>query len=171
MTKTEFNKSKAIPSISIESQLLIDRLQKCSVGETATYDELSTVIGRNVQREGRGPLTTAMNRLMRDDGRVFECVRGLGVKRLPDNEILDVGQCYIGRAHRAAMRGHQKILCIKSDGYDSLSNEDKIKYNTSRSMLGVLEHITKPSKVKAIEGRVADAQSQLPPAKMLELFK
>ena len=102
---------KAIPEISIESTLLIDRLKTLEVDEVVTWDELSNLIGRDVRKEAYHNLGTARNRLLRDERMVFECVRKVGVKRLSDDGIVVSAESGLQRIKRASRRSFRKLSC------------------------------------------------------------
>lgn len=161
--------SKAIREISVDSQVAMKRLSQAKVGQTITYDELSTLLGRNVQREARYCLQTACRRLLTDERMVFEAVRGVGMKRLDDVGIVDVGQHYIRRVHNTARRGAKKLMCVQE--FDKLPNDKKVEHNASLSVLGMLNHVTKNKEIAKIEKKVEQASGQLPLAKMLEHFQ
>lgn len=160
------NDKKAIQQLSIDAKMIYDQLIIASVGDTVTYAELTSLIGRDVQQKGRGALITARRRARNIDRIIFGTVRDSGLLRLNDTEIVETGEGTLRHIRRAARRGAQKVLCVQN--FNSLPNEKKIQHNTFVSMFGVMAEITKPNKIKAIEKRVESAQAVLPVAKMME---
>jgi len=156
---------KSIFEISPDTQLLIARLEKMQKGECVQYDELSKIIGRNVQMN-RSSLLSA-RRILQRQGMVFDAVSGVGIKRLDDIGIVKASQGHVFRAYQAARRGAQKLSCVD---YDTLNNEDKITHNTSASILGAIALVAKPSNTKKLLKAVQEARETLPTAKTLELF-
>jgi len=159
---------KTIPSLSIDTKLLGDRLSALSVGSILTYEDLSGSIGRNVRLEARSNLTSAIHRLLRD-GYVFATVRGVGIKRLSDQEIIGVGLDVVQKVRRAAGRAQTKLAAVQD--FDSLPRDSKTQHQVAMSVLGVLRHMTKSTTVKKLESRVAAVQSELPLTLTLEALK
>lgn len=161
---------KAIAELSIDTQTLERRLLTVGVGETVSYDELSGLIGRDVQNGARGLLTTARRRLLKNNQMVFDAVANQGVKRLGDEAIASLGDPAINRIHNAARRGVQRITCVQD--FDKLPNALKVKHNMSVSLLGAMAHMTRSSSIKKLETRVTNAQHDaMPVAKFLEAMR
>ena len=116
-----------IGALSIEAQLLRDHLKAHMGVDLVTYAALSEIAGRDVQRAGRGPLDTARRILQREDNIVFGVVRGEGLKRLSDPEIVKAGHASVAATRRTARRGIRKLACAD---YANLDNGDRISHNT-----------------------------------------
>lgn len=159
--------NKSIPEMSVETRLLLQRLEKAAVGETVSYAELTNLCGRDVQGPARGMLYSAMRATL-SSGVVFATVRKTGVKRLADNEIVGVGEAAIPRIRRLARRSVRKLTAVQD--FDAMPNEAKIRHNTMVSMLGAVAHVTGSKTVKEVQLRVAAAQNALPLRKTLAAF-
>jgi len=159
---------KTIPSISIEAQTLIRRLRTMEVGETIAYGELSTLIGRDVQKE-RGTLYTAMNRLREDECMMFGCVRAKGIKRLSDEEIVDSGEYSMDRIRREARRGIKKLDAVVA--FDELPEEKRVRHNMVKTILYMNEKVTAKKVQKQLEEAVTAQSAALPLVKALEAFQ
>jgi len=159
---------RTIPGLSIDTKTITDRLAKASVGEVVPYSELTLLIGRDVQHEARPTLSSALRRLG-NEGIVFGCVRGLGVKRLTDAEIVGVGPATLSKIRRAARRAQTKLAAVAD--FDALPRAAQTTHNMSLSVLGVLSHLTKGSTVRLLEGRIEQAQAALPLAKTLDALR
>jgi hypothetical protein len=159
---------RSIPELSVDSQVLMKRLAGVAVGETVTYTELSTLIGRNVQTSARGYLTTARRRLKRDDQMVFAAVQNLGVKRLDDLGLVQAGQSGMEHVRNHTRRVVQTLGCVA--GYAALPPEVQRAYNLTTAQAGMLLHVTKPAVVKQIEAHLL-ALADAVPAKFLEAVK
>ena len=164
---TEVATKQPIFKLSVDTQLVIDRLMKAQVGEVVTYADLSAILGRNIQYASRGCLTTACKRLQADHAIVFGTVRSVGVKRLNDSEKVAAGLSSIPKIRSQARNGAKRIVCAQ---YDALSKEDKVKHNTGLSFLGVMGEMTKPKIQLALAERVKEAQDKLPLQRTLEFF-
>lgn len=162
------DKPKAIPEISVDAQTLIARLRKMQKGELVSYHELSALISANVQQGARGYLNTARNRLLMDEAMVFEAVRGIGIKRMDDAQIISVGEQATNKIHRASKRALRKLNC--SD-MGNLTQEQKAELNMSTSVTGVIALMTKPSKLALLRASVKAVENRLPINRTLEIFK
>jgi hypothetical protein len=149
-----------LPLISQNSLDLASTLRTLQPGEVIPYFRLSQTIGRNVQREGYGCLTTARRLLQRENRILFSPVKGVGLKRLTDSEITSIGPQTLLRINRSSRQGAQKLTCIKK--FASLTNEEKIRHNTALSILGVFFEISQSKSVNRIGQTVAVLQKQLP---------
>jgi len=162
-------KPKAIPELSIESQLLVDRLVTVDAGDVISYEKLAEAIGQPVRSgTGRNRLQTARRILQRDHGVVFEAVIGVGLKRMDAAGCVRVGSAYRQRIRRAAKRGLSKLLCADPA---KLTNEQKTEYHATASHLGVLHHLTGRAATKQLAAAVEKTDQRLPVAKTLAAFQ
>jgi hypothetical protein len=76
----------------------------------------------------------------------------------------------MAKIRRASRREGKRITHGVRD-FNALPNDLKIKHNAAVSMFGVFEHMTKPTQIKKLEGKVEQAHESLPLAKTLEAFK
>jgi len=159
---------RTIQELSIDSRTIYDRLVKVEIDEFIPYSDLTDLIGRSVQYEARGNLNTARNMARREHGMVFGVVIGEGLKRLKDEEIVGIGMKAVKAIGKASRRAMSKLICVKE--FDKMSSDVQTKHNTMLSILGVMNAISKPKKIEALEGRVASAQKRLPLSKTLEAF-
>jgi len=158
---------RTIPGLSIDTKLIYDLLSKCDPGDIVAYRTLSELISRDVQGAARSCLQSAMRRLV-NDGVVFSCVRGVGIKRLSDSEIVGEGPATLAKIRRAVRRAGRKLQAVQD--YDSLSHESQIAHNATISMFGALNHMSQPKTFKKLEGKIEETRASLPLAKTLELI-
>lgn len=157
-----------IQKLSIDSQLIAERMMQVEIGQLVTYEVLSEVIGQDVTGDhGRGCLATARRMLQRDSQMVFDAVRGVGLKRLSDAEIVQSGARSVRRVRSAARRGSRLLTSVGD--FDSLPASDKLRHNATLSVLGAIEAISSAGSVKKVEQRVT-AASPLPIAATLAAF-
>ena len=64
--------------MSADARLLMQHLDTLNIGDITTYDELSKIISRDVKTV-LFALKTAEKRLLRDAGKVFGVIRGVGI--------------------------------------------------------------------------------------------
>lgn len=160
---------KTIAELSVDSNLLFDAISKAEAGQVFTYLELSAIVGRDVTKEARGNLYTAIRKARNECGIVFATTIKVGIKRLADTEIAAVGDQALHRIHSTAIRTSRKLTCVVD--FDAMPNESKVKHNTALSMFGAISQATRPQAVRKISDKVSAAQSALPSAAVLELFK
>ena len=152
---------------SIESQRIEQRLATVEVGEFVSYDDLSEIGQKDVRTNGRGNLETAKNRLRRDKQMVFDTVRGEGVRRANDAEIVAGCNRNINTIRNASRRGAKRIACAN---YETLTATEKVQHNTMASQFGALYSLTSQASRKTIETKVKAANATLPPPETLKAF-
>lgn len=162
---------KTIQPISIDAQVLLNRLKQAQPGQIIFYSELTGLIKRDVQTQpGYGACMTARNRLMRDEGMIFSPVHNHGLKRLTEEEVASSGGHGITRIRKLAGRERMKLHCgVKN--FESLSNAAKIAHNTAASIYGMMQMFSKKKTIEKIETAVTVQNGKLPSAKILEMFK
>ncbi len=157
----------SIPELSVDAQVLARRLETVKPSEVITYAELTGLIKRDVQHEAASVLTSARRVVQREHRAVFAAVIKVGLKRLDPSGIVGFGEAGIQKMHRTARRTARTIACAD---YDALPNAEKIRFNTTSSLLGAMELATKPARIKALSAAVANAAAKLPTAEVLQLF-
>lgn len=162
------SEKKTIPTISIEAQEIVKLLLTAEIGQIITYAELNAVCLGDVQNGKRGALYTACKRVFHDENRVFQTVRDVGVKRANDEDIINEAGVGIAQVHRQLGRKLKKLNAVND--YDALPKQKQIEYNARVSQIGALYLITKPSKSKQIEGKVAEANQKLALKETMQLF-
>lgn len=160
--------TKAIPEISVDSQVILARLKTMRKGDVVTYDELTKLIQSDIRKKSYYCLNTARRRLLMDDGMVFESVRGVGIKRMDDEQIISIGEQSERKLHKLSRNAMRKLGCANTD---NLTNEQRIDLYAHCSAIGAIALITKPSKLKLLKAAVKSSESRLPVNKSLEIFK
>lgn len=155
---------RPIAQISIDTRVLIDRLEKSAEGEVIPYDELNKLLGRDVRTVARHNVQSAMRHL-ESRGMVFSTIRTVGIKLLTDSERVGEGDTGINKVRRCARRAAKRLRFNK---FEALSNEEKTRTLTAQSVLGAVTQFTKPTAVKRISESVETGV--LPVGKTLQLF-
>ena len=162
-------KKKPIAQLSIEARLLHMRLKEVKIGERISYEELKVVASADVRKGARSALRTARLIAQRDDQIVFECLKGEGLVRLDDKQIVATGDGALRRMGRLCRRSAKTMTCVN---WGKLSNDDRIRHNTRLSMLGAVERMTRPAGIRKLEATVGtDQAGQLPVGRTLEAFR
>lgn len=154
--------------MSIDTRLVYEALKKAAIGEVVSLSAISQELGRKVGGEDSS-IQSAIRRLLKTDGIVFENVRGVGYKRLRDEEIVNSSERDREGLRRKARKIVKKLTCVQD--FDALPNELKVKHNAAVSGFGAIAAILTPGSMKKLEAHVERASQQLPLAKTLEAFR
>lgn len=155
---------QTIAELSIDTRLIIERLDKAAIGDVVSYSELSGIIGRDISTAYH--LTRTARKKLLASKKYFEPVPGVGFKRCNDSEKVASGGTYITKSRRACKRG--ATITTSVDNYDTMSKDDQIRHNSQLSLMLTIRAMSTPSKLKAIESRVEDAQQSLTMKKTLD---
>ncbi|SCM71564.1 hypothetical protein KL86PLE_100265 [uncultured Pleomorphomonas sp.] len=151
---------------SAETRLITQELAKCAKGEIIPYERICEVVSRPLD-DIRGNIATAMRRVLRDKDFVFSAVRGVGLKRLTDAEIVADGSARTTALHKSAARAVERQS--KAD-FDSLTNEQKIRFSAEMSVNSAIAMMTRESSIKKVEAKVPPAARELPTNDTLSMF-
>ena len=147
--------------LSSDSAAIVEAIKGVAVGETITYSTMSKLIGRDITKF-RGALETARRSIQRDLRMVFDVVRGVGMIRLTDSEIVDLSDKARDHARRHARRTAKKLVCVD---YMALTKEKQTKHNAALSMFGILSELTTSASQKRLEAKVEIVGTRLPSAR------
>lgn len=164
--ETEVNK-RTFPEQSVDVRLVADRLRQAKPDEVIPYQVFNEIIRGDVQFKQAWVLMQARKVVLREDRMVFECVRGVGLKRLTDSGISGIGEQSIAHIHRHSARATKKMACAD---YATLGNEEKIRYNAHLSVLGALRAVTTKRKIEKLEIAAGEQNRQLALKDTLKLF-
>lgn len=162
----EVNPKKPMFQLSIDTKMLAERLQKTSVGDTVTYEECSKIVSRDVTNGARHVLQAARRYCEAHYNMLFGCVHRVGLKRLNDSEIVDLGESTLKHVRRTSLKTARRIA--QCADYEKLSEQKKIKHNTYASVLAMLGTALTEKRIAKIEERVKDTQRALPLAQTLK---
>lgn len=138
-----------------DTERLIRHLQTVKVGDFVTYDDLSSIIGRDI-RENRGLLETARNALS-EDRFFFLTERGEGVYRGTDKEWFEEIDSKTRRhVKRTARKANKRLGYVVSE---ELAPEDRTRLAMAQTILGMHEALERPKAQKAIT-MLCDAEGQ-----------
>jgi len=88
-----------------------------------SYDSIENEMSKSID-DLRAALHNARTYLERDEGIVFECVRGSGYTRLNDSEKIHSTKKFTRRIRRTAVKGITRINTVKEK--HNLNNEDQL---------------------------------------------
>ena len=154
-----------------DTRFLIDFLRASADGEreTVTYEKINAALGRDVQRDARGSLLSAIKYLQREERLVFWTIRNVGVRLLEDPEVVSTAEVGLQRIRREAARTGRRVAAVRD--FDSLPSEFKVKHNAALSYTAAILFFSKAKQLKRLESKIADAGTLLPVARTLDAFK
>lgn len=144
-------KQSPIPTISAETEILCNRLAKLAPGESVSYDELSKIIRQNVRGVAAHTLASARRKARHDHGVVLVTIRTQGVKRAKGLDYDGITKQATASIRRKARKALKESLLMPQEEFAELPNAGKVALNTSRSMLGVIDHASSPQVYRKIE--------------------
>lgn len=154
--------------IATDTRLLYQELTKVKVGEEITYTALAKEMGREIK--GSDPyLQSAIRRAFHLDGAVFDNIRGVGYRRLNDQEIVAASAGDTDALRRKARRSAKRLTAIED--FTALPPEARIEHNARLSIFGAIVSMTKQAAIEGVRTQVSSAGHELPFAKTLEAFR
>jgi hypothetical protein len=152
---------------SPDTRLLRAKLKSIEIGQSVTYAELSQVISRPVSGSSV-PLRSALRGLLHDEQRVFGVIRGVGVKRLADPEIVEASDSDVDSIRRKAKKAARKLTAIQD--YAQLDPAHQLAHTARLSIVGAIASMTTDKAIKKIEAVSSGRASELPIAETLRAF-
>ena len=154
--------------LAIDTTLLLHMFRKVKIGELITFEELGEVLKRPVN--SADPYVQSAKRIAQKEMQtVFYSDHGIGYYRLSDEEITTkVPNKLVVSFRRSCKRG-KKLLSYARD--ELLSNEAKIRRNTSMAYIGVIEQASKKSSQLGLEEKQRVSDTVLPIKDTLEFLR
>lgn len=160
---------KAIPELSVDTQVLERMLKATAIGDIVTFGAMTEAIKRDVQKEARGNLRTARHRLRKTDHMVFGAVTNVGVKRLNDEGKIAAARGHVHRGRNQFKQARTTAAAV--DDFGKLPNHLKVEHNVIVAQAGALLHMTSTKSTKTLEGKIGDGTKSFKPKESLELMK
>lgn len=135
--------------ISPDVEALVAALADVSPGSAITYQQLTDVIGRDVQKH-RHLIDSARRIAQREHGAVFSVEIGVGLSRLTLEQLPTVGSTARSRIRSTARRG-AKALRQGSARANDIPPEVQRKLNAEISSLALVEHIASDKQAAPVE--------------------
>ena len=169
-TINDQEKKKTVGQASYETRQLVQKLTavvKAESYDVVPYSELSRLIGYDVQRDGYSYLKSAREIVGRETGRLIGVVPCDGVKLLTPEEQVAIGEDSVQRLKRSTSKSIRRIGRVQ---VDKLTDDQRIDFHTTASVLGAVHLFTKPKSVAKIEDAVSKAADKLAIGDTLKLF-
>lgn len=156
--------------MSADTRLLRQRLATVGIGETITYEELGAEVSKAVNA-GFPSLNSARQSLLRNEQMVFAPIRGVGLKRLGDADIVKASDRSVQRVRNAARQGVRQLAAVQD--FASLPPKDQLAYTTKMSVMVAVSSMVSNRALTKAEDKVAlsGRTKELPISETLEMFK
>jgi hypothetical protein len=159
------NGKRGIQAKSQDTLIVENRLRKTEPGDVVTYDELSTLLGRDVRLHCRSNMMTARHTLV-GESIFFDCVPNEGYRRLTTNEAAFASDNHRERIASTARRGLRHLRHVP---FDDLTDEAKKKHLTMSAQFGAIQLFGSTKATKKIEAAVKST-SPMAIGETLKLF-
>ena len=137
--------------LSSDTRLLYQYLSKAKIGDIFSYEAMGKTIGREIS--GAFPaLYSARRKLQQDNNFIFGAIRGVGYKRLSDDEVVDSASSDRKRLSNGSKRAVKKLMRVQD--YDGLSPKKKAEHAAAMSVFTAVAAMTNEKAIKRIEGVV-----------------
>ena len=152
---------------SAETQAVVKRLLNTQVGDIVTWDEIGKTANTGSMLAIRSASASARRILLRENAYVFSAVHGIGIKRLDDSEIVDLGRARVTHVRRYT-RKTKGIL--SSFDITKLTPEKKTEALLLQAQTGAIELSSSLATSNKLEQKILQG-SQLQVGDILSLFK
>ena len=123
------------PQSEIEVATASRLLEALPIGATLTYADIKASVGRDVHKESGYILIRAVKRAETATGGRYATVRGIGIRRLPTEEIPGIGAVTRRRIRRAAGKAFDRLSNVKAN---DLTQATQARIDVERSLLGAV---------------------------------
>jgi hypothetical protein len=147
----------AIFEMSPDTRFLRQKLRALGQGVEVSYADLGKEIGKEVGG-GFPALQSAVRGLLKE-GYVFSPIRGVGLRRLTDAEIVSASDGDITSLRRRAKRAAKKLSSVE---YQKLTPAQQLAHTAKTSIMGAVASMTTDRAVNAIEKVAGGKAGELP---------
>lgn len=116
---------------------ILDALRGCN--RDISWSAIAQAAGEPLA-EIRQTIINARRYLERDEGIVFETIRGFGLRRLTDAEKVESAKTFRRKIRRTAVRGVTRIDAVRDMG--ALSNADQLAATIQRTIFQAVQRET-----------------------------
>lgn len=160
--------NKTFPDRLPETSRLISFLEPQSISTIVSYPEISEIIRRNAQGDGRGIVGSAIKWLQNNKSQIWGTVRRVGLKRLDDGEIVDKGRSNLRKVNRTANRAAKVVRCVR---YENLSRDQKQEHDALLVGLRTIQLFSRKDGFEKVKAAIPENGAILPDVKkVMELF-
>lgn len=146
------------PPRSPETDALVQALLTVMLGETVSYDSLAQAAGITVESL-HSRMGSARHIAQRDEGAVFQTIRGTGLRRLSPDDAAAIGKATRGGIRRTTGRALKAMGALANSG-NGLSPEARRAYDNERAVLGTVQAFTTSAAMKRVEAIPEDRRAR-----------
>lgn len=168
MAEAARNSRRPMFQRSADADTLIRLMEKATVGQMFTYEAMNRAIGR-AGKVRPACLSTALHHLGKAHGLGFQTVKGEGVRRASDAELVDEAHSGVPRKMKAVTRWAGRRLALVTP--ESLDADHLPKYHATGTLGAILRQAALPGVAKRIHAQVMDSGKPLPLAIALKLIE
>ena len=150
---------------SEETKKVIAKLESTTIGQIIPWNELSAAVGGDVQK-ARACIVTARKNLLNDKQMVFAAVRGVGLKRIANADVVRNEGMVSSRIRCQVKRSMKRLSTVDPA---SLEGSDKTDYAVTSATLGAISLCTS-KKFEGVANQLAISNGNLAPEETLKLF-
>jgi hypothetical protein len=154
--------SSCIGETSADTEKVYNLLCNVPIGDTVAYKTIDLILGKSCPVWIRD---SARNMALRDDRIVFGTRTNIGYKRLDDAEVVENTSSTFRKIQRNTERERMRLSSVN---FESLQPAMKSKHSASAAILAVMYEMSKPKRVKKIEGMVEKSAYKLSMVQTLE---
>lgn len=136
--------------LSSDTRFLKQRLEKMAVDEFISYADLGAVISKTIG-SACPALISARNILLRENNMVFGVVRGAGLKRLSDKDIVRASEQDRFSIRRKARKATKKLA---SADYTKLSSREQLDQTIKMSVFAAISQTTSDATSRRLEKHI-----------------
>lgn len=136
---------------SAETIKLLALLSAANVGQVVTYEDMSAAIGRNVREFDRAAIYSARRMVQAEYRFVFATVTNVGLKRLSDNEIVELSGDDRTRIRKTVKRGLQRLAVTD---YAKLDDKSRHAHLVASAQLAAAGAMVEEKAAKRIASKV-----------------
>lgn len=153
---------RSSPEREAEIRTLSGLLREIPLGEVLSYAAMTEAIGRDVRGDARVSLLAARQTVEREpEGRRFETLRGVGIKRIETADIPGIGAATRRKISRTARRGHARLCGITAN---DLTPEVQKQIDFERSMLGAITLASSSRTAAKVQKATPGTSGEIPAA-------
>lgn len=154
---------------------IFNALCAVSPDQGINFDQINTAAGPefDVRNGAKHLLQWAVKQAERATGCPFVSVRGVGIKRLPTNQAVEVGASGLVKTGRAAKRTYDRLKAIGGTG-NELDPHTRGILSVQMGVCGAIKTIANPKsfdKLKAAVLKPGAVAKPIPPKSVLDHFR
>ena len=111
--------------------------------DAISYDAIISAAGADNLTAARQALVSARRCLERDEGIVFETIRGKGLRLLDDRDRVQSTQAIRRKIHRQSKAGLQRLQTVQN--YTGLPQADRVTADLNRTLFAMTQQAAKPT--------------------------